>query len=63
MCQCLFIFTFMFGSAGSYVPEIGIESLRLGLKCFKSNIYPGAQPSQFVSYSRFIVALFNKSFY
>ena len=36
MCQCLFIISFMFGST-LYVTENGIESLCLGLQCFKSN--------------------------
>ena len=37
VCQCLFIISFIFGSTGLYVTENGIESLRLGLQCFKSN--------------------------
>ena len=37
MWQCLFIISFMFGSTEFYVTENGIESLRLGLQCFKSN--------------------------
>ena len=37
MCQCLFIIFFMFGSTELYVTKNGIESLRLGLRCFKSN--------------------------
>ena len=37
MCQCLFIISFIFGSAGLHVNENGIVSLRLGLQCFKSN--------------------------
>ena len=37
MCQCLFIIFFMSGSTELYVTKNGIESLRLGLRCFKSN--------------------------
>ena len=34
------IISFIFGSTGLYVTENGIESLRLGLQCFKSNDLP-----------------------
>ena len=37
MFQCFFIISFMLGSIKFYVTENGIESLRLGLQCFKSN--------------------------
>ena len=37
MCQCLFLISFKFGSIEFYVTENGIEPLRLGLQCFKSN--------------------------
>ena len=59
MGHCLFIIFSMFGSTGLYVTENGIESLRLGLQCFKSN---DLSRWSTLPYSRFIVALFNKSF-
>ena len=37
VCHCMYIIFFIFGSAGLYVTENGIESLRLDLHCFKSN--------------------------
>ena len=37
MLQCLFIISLIFGSTGFYVNKNGIESVRLGLQCFKSN--------------------------
>ena len=37
MCQGLLIISLMFGSTELYVTENGIEFLRLGFQCFKSN--------------------------
>ena len=37
MCHCLIIISFMFCSTGLYVTGKVIESLRLGLQCFKSH--------------------------
>ena len=47
MSYFLLIVSFIFGSTGLYVTVNGIESLSLGLQCFKNNVYLGDQLSIF----------------